>query len=102
MDGGAGGMDDGGMGGTSGDGSSGTNGKYGIGMERSDDDSATATLQSMGYVDDETKMAGVDGDSTDSGFPIIQSIFLVLVAVLGVYVVYSAVTGILAMFGLSL
>ncbi|MFC7195082.1 hypothetical protein ACFQL4_11125 [Halosimplex aquaticum] len=85
-----------------GDGSGGTTGRFGIGMESSDDDSASGTLQSMGYIDDETKIGGEGEDSTDSSFSILQWILLVLLAILGVYVVYVVLTGILALLGIQL
>lgn len=97
-----GGVDGSEMGGMSGDGSGGTNGQYGIGMESSDDDSPSAALKSMGYVDKGAKMGGVEGAATSSELSILQKILLVLVAVFGVYVVYSVITGILALFGVQL
>lgn len=82
-------------------GNEGANGTYGIGMESSDD-SATASLQSMGYVDDETKIGEADGDSTSSGLSVLQAVVIVLAVVLGSYALYSAITGILAMLGVQL
>lgn len=47
-------------------------------------------------------MGGVEGAATSSELSILQKILLVLVAVFGVYVVYSVITGILALFGVQL
>lgn len=74
---------------------------YGIGLESSDD-SATATLESMGYIDDETEVSEADGEYPGSGFSVLQWIIIALVAVIGVYTAYAAVTSVLATFGIYL
>lgn len=74
---------------------------YGIGLESSDD-SATATLESMGYVDDETEVSEADGTYPGSGFSVLQWIIIALVAALAVYLVYVVITGVLAVFGVYL
>lgn len=102
MDGDGGEMAGGEMGGMNGGGGGGTNGKYGIGMESSDEDSPTASLQSMGYIDDETEMDGADGDATNSGLSALQLVVIVLVTILGTYALYSVATGILAVLGVQL
>ncbi|WP_415378597.1 hypothetical protein [Halosimplex sp. TS25] len=46
----------------------------------SEDDSASGTLQSMGYVDSEAEVGRDDGDATGSGDSILQTVAIVAVA----------------------
>ncbi|QRV14639.1 hypothetical protein JMJ58_17145 [Haloterrigena salifodinae] len=72
-------------------------------MENADGDSETSALQSMGYIDNGTGMSRREEDSTDSGHSVLQMVLLITVAVFfGGSLLYFLITGILAIFGVSL
>lgn len=72
-------------------------------MENADGDSGTSVLQSMGYLDTGAKIGSTDGDSTDSGPSVLQSVIMIAVAVFfGVSCLYFLLSGILAIFGVQL
>ncbi|WP_226481503.1 hypothetical protein [Natrinema amylolyticum] len=91
------------MGGLHGDVGGGVNGDTEARMENADGDSRTSALQSMGYIDNGTGMGRREGDSTDAGHSVLQSVLLITVAVfVGGSLLYFLITGILAMFGVTL
>ncbi|NUC71482.1 hypothetical protein HTZ84_04005 [Haloterrigena sp. SYSU A558-1] len=72
-------------------------------MENADGDSETSALQSMGYIDNGTGMGRREEDSTDSGQSVLQTVLLITVAVFfGGSLLYFLITGVLAIFGVSL
>ncbi|WP_339106000.1 hypothetical protein [Haloterrigena salinisoli] len=72
-------------------------------MENADGDSGTSILQSMGYIDDGTGTDRREEDSADSGHSVLQMVLMITVSVLfGGSLLYFLITGILAIFGVSL
>ncbi|ELZ17992.1 hypothetical protein C477_12327 [Haloterrigena salina JCM 13891] len=72
-------------------------------MENADGDSETSALQSMGYIDNGTGMGRREEDSTDSRQSVLQMVLLITVAVFfGGSLLYFLITGLLAIFGVSL
>ncbi|NUB92603.1 hypothetical protein HT576_16470 [Haloterrigena sp. SYSU A121-1] len=72
-------------------------------MENADGDSETSALQSMGYIDNGTGTGRREEDSTDSGQSVLQTVLLITVAVFfGGSLLYFLITGVLAIFGVSL
>lgn len=100
MDGDGGGMDVGGMSG------GGMGGTPGVGMETTGEespDSGEEVLQSMGYRDSGAGMERTDESSTGSWTAVLQRVaILALVGFLAISSAYFLLTGILALFGVSL
>jgi hypothetical protein len=68
-----------------------------------DEDAATGTLRSMGYIDGEAEAGGVDGGATDSGDSILQTVAILAVfAVFALSVGYVLLEIVLTLFGVSL
>ncbi|QLG26653.1 hypothetical protein HUG10_03450 [Halorarum halophilum] len=103
MDGDGGGLEGGGMGGMNSGGIRDVNGDIEARMENTDGDSGVAALQSMGYIDGGAEMGQGDGDSTSSWHSTLNSVIVIaMAALLGGYLLYSLLSGILAMFGVQL
>ncbi|WP_135365981.1 hypothetical protein [Halosimplex halophilum] len=68
-----------------------------------DEDAATGTLRSMGYIDGESEVGGGGSTGADSGDSVLQTVaILAIVAVLALSVGYVLLEIVLGIFGVTL